>query len=99
MASLLPLTFCLLTTSGVVSGKFPQTPRCKSDLGDIGGEASPSRLLSPDSSPPVRCPRQRCALLPKTDFGRAADGAGWGTGVAEVRRVRWRLGAAPTGCS
>ena len=90
-ASRLPLTFCLLTISGLYLGKFPQTPRCNpyslhlhlppaltSDFGDVGGEASPSRLLSPASSPPVRCMRQRCALLPKQkkSFGRAADGAG-----------------------
>ena len=75
-ASRLPLTFCLLTILGLYLGKFPQTPRCNpyslhlppaltSDFGDVGGEASPSRLLSPASSPPVRCPRQRCALQPK----------------------------------
>ena len=64
-ASRLPLTFYLLTISGLYLGKFPQTPLCKSDVGDVGGEASPSRLLSPASSPPVRCPRQRCALQPK----------------------------------
>ena len=32
------------------------------------------RLLSPDSSPPVRCPRQRCALLPKQKNIRARGG-------------------------
>ena len=78
--------------SGLYLGKFPQTPLhllptptpytpptpySSSDVGDVGGEASPSRLLSPASSPPVRSPRQRCALLPKQKtFGRAADSAG-----------------------
>ena len=51
--------------SGLYLGKFPQTPLCKSDVGDVGGEAAPGRLLTPASSSPVRCPRQRCALLPK----------------------------------
>ena len=30
-----------------------------------GAKRLQGRLLSPDSSPPVRCPRQRCALLTK----------------------------------
>ena len=53
----------LLTTPTPYSLHLPPTP--SSDVGDVGGEASPSRLLSPASSSPVRCPRQRCALLPK----------------------------------
>ena len=35
--------------SGVYLGKFPQTPRCKSDVGDVGGEASPGSPLVSDS--------------------------------------------------
>ena len=59
---------------------LPRTP--SSDVGDVGGEASLGRLLSPDSSPPVRCPRQRCALLPKQKHSGARrvaqdEGLGW----------------------
>ena len=68
-ASRLPLTFCLLTISGLYLGKFPQTPlhllptpTPSSDVGDVGGEASPGRLLSPASTRPVRRPRQRPLL-------------------------------------
>ena len=63
-ASRFPLTFCLLRFRGV-SGEVSPDPSCKSDVGDVGGEASSGRLLSPDSSSPVRCSRQRCALLPR----------------------------------
>ena len=94
-ASRLPLTFCLLTISGLYLGKFPQTPRCNpyslhlppaltSDFGDVGGEASPSCLLSPASSPPVRCPRQRCALLTKQKNHSGARR------VAQDERLGWQ---------
>ena len=91
--------------SGLYLGKFPQAPLCKSDVGDVGGEASPSRLLSPASSPPVRCPRQRCALLPKQKHSGArrmvqAEGFGWqrcaasadlgGAAAAGVLQEEWR---------
>ena len=90
--------------SGVYLGKFPQTPLCNllptptpyslnptpsSDLGDVGGEASLGRLLSPDSSPPVRCPRQRCALLPKQKHSGARR-------VAQEERLGWQRCAAST---
>ena len=88
-ASRLPLTFCLLRFRRLYLGKFPQTPlqllptptpysllpkpyplvRCRRRR----GEASSGRLLTPASSPPVRCPRQRCALLPKQN-NRARGG-------------------------
>ena len=80
-ASRLPLTFCLLRFQGLYLGKLPQTPlhllptpTPSPDVGDVGGEASSGRLLSPDSSPPVRCLRQRCALLPKQKNIRARGG-------------------------
>ena len=100
---------------GVVSGEVspdPSTPTPyslnhtpSSDVGDVGGEAALGRLLSPDSSPPVRCPRQRCALLPKQKHSGArrmvqAEGFGWqrcaasadlgGAAAAGVLQEEWR---------
>ena len=53
---------------------YTLNPTPSSDVGDVGGEASSGRLLSPASSSPVRCPRQRCALLPKQKNIRARGG-------------------------
>ena len=65
-ASQLPLAFCLLTISGFVSGEASPDPSFRipsaydDRSSDVRCEASPGRLLPPVSSPPVRCPRQRC---------------------------------------
>ena len=50
-ASRLPLTFCLLTISGLYLGKFPQTPRCN--------PYSLHLLPTPTPYSLVRCRRRR----------------------------------------
>ena len=88
------MSFDFLTDeiSGVYLGKFPQTPlhllptpypQLPRQMSvTLGAKRLRGRLLSPDSSPPVRCPRQRCALLPKQKHSGArrmvqAEGFGW----------------------
>ena len=96
------MTVCLLRFQCCIWGSFPRPlvaiptpytyslhlpPTPSSDVGDVGGEASPSRLLSPASSPPVRCPRQRCALLPKQKHSGARR-------MAQDERLGWQRCAA-----
>ena len=64
---------------GCIWGSFPRPlytysllPRQMSVTS--GAKRLRGRLLSPASSPPVRCPRQRCALLPKQKNIRARGG-------------------------
>ena len=83
------------------------TARIDSDTEISETRAKPNRgrLLSPDSSPLVRCPRQRCALLPKQKHSGArrmvqAEGFGWqrcaasadlgGAAAAGVLQEEWR---------
>ena len=97
-ASRLPLTFCLLTISGLYLGKFPQTPRCNPYSLYLLPTPTPYSLVrcrrrrgrSVSGSSPVSCLFTSCKM-PAAALRSAAEAEQSGARrVAQDERLGWQ---------